>query len=253
MARRRRTKRHRHHFGSSILYKILSVVIISAAIVAALVMFFKVSTIQVSGVTKYSEEEIIAASGIEVGDNLFLLNEYEIYDSIIEKLPYVSSVSISRVFPSGVVIEVTGKNQGGILTYGHEYWVMSSRGDLLGKRAEPGSGARILGIDIQEPRVGAAIDPVEEDERKVTELLALLDALEEKGMLTGVKQMNFTEDSVISMDYADRFHVILLYGADYTYKLTQLSAVIEKLEQQGDLREGTVDLTHEGRVHFIPD
>ena len=115
MARRRHTRRRRHHRSVAVLYKLLSVVVISGAIVAALTLFFKVETITVSGTTEYSSEEIITASGIQQGDNLFLLNKYEIYESILEKLPYVSSVSISRKLPDTLLIEVTDSNQGGVI------------------------------------------------------------------------------------------------------------------------------------------
>ena len=86
-------------------------------------------------------------------------------------------------------------------------------------------------------------------------LLDLLAALEEKGMLAGVSGIHFSEESVISMDYADRFTVKLAYGADFSYKLAQLSKVIEQLELQGDMREGTIDMTNEtdGRINFIPN
>ncbi len=253
MARRRRTRRWRHRRGLGILYKLLSVIVISAAIVAALIMFFKVDKITVSGVTQYSSEEIIEASGVKVGDNLFLLNKYEIYDAIIAKLPYVSSVSINRKLPDGLVIEVMDSNQGGVIQCDGAYWVVSAQGKLLGKRAEAGKGAVISGITIEEPAVGEKMHPAEGSERRVEQLLELFEALEEKGMLQGVSRLDFTEDSVISMDYADAYAVKFPYGADFTYKLSQLSVVMEKLSEQGDIRTGTIDLMHEGRVNFIPD
>ena len=256
MARQRRhTRRRRHRRGFGILYKLLSVVVISAAIVAALIMFFKVETISVSGTTQYSSDEIIAASGVQKGDNLFLLNKYEISDAIIEQLPYVSSVNISRKLPDTLCIEVTDSNQGGVIACDGTYWVISSDGKVLGKRNEAGSGALIQGIELQQPEVGQTVAAAEGSERKLSQLLELLAALEEKGMLTGVSGIDFSENSVISMDYAQRFTVKLAYGADFSYKLAQLSKVIEQLEMQGDIREGTIDMTNEddGRINFIPN
>ena len=133
MARRRHTRRRRHHRSVAVLYKLLSVVVISGAIVAALTLFFKVETITVSGTTEYSSEEIITASGIQQGDNLFLLNKYEIYEFILEKLPYVSSVSISRKLPDTLLIEVTDSNQGGVIEDHGTYWVLSAEGKILRK------------------------------------------------------------------------------------------------------------------------
>ena len=46
-----------------------------AAIVFGVAIFFKVTTIEVQGNTLYSAEDVIAASGIEPGDNLLLVNK----------------------------------------------------------------------------------------------------------------------------------------------------------------------------------
>ena len=74
-------------------------------------------------------------------------------------------------------------------------------------------------------------------------------------MLPGVSGIDFSQDGVISMDYAQRFAVKFAYGADFSYKLAQLNKVIEQLEAQGDMRDGTIDMTNEtdGRINFIPD
>lgn len=253
MARRRHTRRRRHHRSVAVLYKLLSVVVISGAIVAALTLFFKVETIMVSGTTEYSSEEIITASGIQQGDNLFLLNKYEIYESILEKLPYVSSVSISRKLPDTLLIEVTDSNQGGVIEDHGTYWVLSAEGKLLGKRAEAGRGALITGLTLAEPEVGKKAAVEEGQERALKQLLDLLAALEEKGMLQGVGSFDFSQESVISIKYADRYVVKFPYGADFPYKLTRLGQVIERLEEQGDQRAGVLDLTADGEIHFIPD
>lgn len=253
MARRRHTRRRRHHRSAAVLYKLLSVVVISGAIVAALTLFFKVETITVSGTTEYSSEEIITASGVKQGDNLFLLNKYEIYESILEKLPYVSSVSISRKLPDTLLIEVTDSNQGGVIEDHGTYWVLSAEGKLLGKRAEAGRGALITGLTLAEPEVGKKAAVEEGQERALKQLLDLLAALEEKGMLQGVGSFDFSQESVISIKYADRYVVKFPYGADFPYKLTRLDQVIERLEEQGDQRAGVLDLTADGEIHFIPD
>ena len=49
-------------------------------------------------------EEVVAASGIEIEDNLFLLNKYSAAQAIFEKLPYVEEVTINRALPDTIVI-----------------------------------------------------------------------------------------------------------------------------------------------------
>ena len=57
-----------------------------AAIVFGVAIFFKVTTIEVQGNTLYSAEDVIAASGIEPGDNLLLVNKATTAGNILAAL-----------------------------------------------------------------------------------------------------------------------------------------------------------------------
>ena len=113
MARRNSRRRRRRSYG--VLYKIISVLVICAVIVAALTMFFKVRTITVTGDTQYGEEEIISASGVKTGDNLFLLNKYAIAESMLKELPALAqslSGPLSRL--EGRLLALSGRLPDGI-------------------------------------------------------------------------------------------------------------------------------------------
>ena len=86
MGRRRNSNRRRRgSFG--FLYKVLSMLAICGAIVVAMTLFFRVDTILVTGQQRYTQQEVVDASGIQTGDNLFLLNKYAVADSIARELP----------------------------------------------------------------------------------------------------------------------------------------------------------------------
>ena len=72
-ARRNRRGRRRNRGRFSALYKLLSVLIIFAAILMGCVVFFRVSTVEITGDSPYTEEEIRRVSGVEQGVNLFTL------------------------------------------------------------------------------------------------------------------------------------------------------------------------------------
>ena len=63
-----------------------AVLVICGAIVAALTLFFRVNTVVVSGQQRYTQQQILDASGIQTGDNLFLLNKYDVANQIIGEL-----------------------------------------------------------------------------------------------------------------------------------------------------------------------
>ena len=78
MARRRGSARRRRRGGSGFLYKLLSVLLICGCLVAAVTLFFRVDTVVITGEKRYTEAEIREASGVADGDNLFLLNKYQV-------------------------------------------------------------------------------------------------------------------------------------------------------------------------------
>lgn len=108
MARRRHSNRRRRRGNFGFLYKLLSVLVICAAVVMALTLFFRVDTIEVTGTERYTEKDVIEASGIQLGDNLFLLNKYEAARSIAEQLPYIDieDIRIRRELPDTLLIDV---------------------------------------------------------------------------------------------------------------------------------------------------
>ena len=86
MARRRGSARRRRRGGSGFLYKLLSVFLICGCLVAAITLFFRVDTVVITGEKRYTEAEIRQASGVEDGDNLFLLNKYQVIRNIADAL-----------------------------------------------------------------------------------------------------------------------------------------------------------------------
>ena len=86
MARRRGSARRRRRGGSGFLYKLLSVLLICGCLVAAVTLFFRVDTVVITGEKRYTEAEIREASGVADGDNLFLLNKYQVIRNIADAL-----------------------------------------------------------------------------------------------------------------------------------------------------------------------
>ena len=92
--------------SSGVASRLLIMLAVVAAVVFGVAIFFKIHTVEVQGNTIYSANEVIAASGIQSGDNLFTLNKEAAAGNIKAGLPYVETVSINRFLPDKVVIEV---------------------------------------------------------------------------------------------------------------------------------------------------
>ena len=216
MARRRRNNRRRRgHFG--VLYKLLSVLVICGAIIAALTLFFRVDTVAVTGQERYTQEEIVAASGVEKGDNLSLLNKNAVRQRIQDALPYIERVKrINRKLPDTLLIEVKECGDPLAVIQDGFAWLVSPGGKIVEQRgaSEAGDCPVISGCQLLAPTVGTPLALATEYATQQQSLLELLNALESAGMLDQVEGIHLEDLSLLVMDYGGRFSVQMPYGAD---------------------------------------
>lgn len=99
-------RRRQQKIRRKIFYAVMIFVVIIIGVVLSLTVFFNIATIEVKGESIYSTEEIISASGIKVGDNLFLLKKSDVQTNVCEKLPFIGSVTVKNSLPSKVVLTV---------------------------------------------------------------------------------------------------------------------------------------------------
>lgn len=250
MARRRNNRRHRRR-GFGFLLKLLCMLAVCVAILAALTLFFRVNTITVSGGERYTAQQITDASGVHYGDNLFLLNKYDVQSRIREQLPYIETIRINRRLPDTLLVDVT--ECGGTLAVVQDgsAWLISASGKIVDQLevAEASDDPTMDGCTLLSPSVGSRLVLSTEHQTQQEGLLALLRALEDAGILEQVDAVHLGSASELTMDYGGRFTVRMPYGADYAYKLRNLLAVMDKLESN---ETGTIDLRKDGEAHVLP-
>ncbi len=249
--RRRRRRRKRGRFG--FLYKLLSVLLILAALFVGCIIFFRVDEIDVEGDTIYSEEEIIQASGISLGDNLFLIHQIQAGRSVVSQLPYISEITIKLSLPSKVQITVTAATAAAALELedSDTYWAMDLNGKLLGQgdRSIAGDSLVVTGLTPLMPSEGEQLAVSVDDSTKLSSLLEILRDLTDWDILDQVQSIDLSGAAQIEMEYQDRFTVLLpMHSEDFHLLIHTLKAAAEYLDQG---QTGTIDLS--GEVHsFIP-
>ena len=227
---------------------------ICAVIIVALTLFFRVETIVVTGTERYTAEEVIQASGVETGDNLFLLNKPTVNQRIRDALPYVERVKrINRKLPDTLLIEVEECGTPLAVVQDGSAWLVSPLGKIVEQLpAGQAEGYAVIdGCQLLTPTVGTKIALATEYNAKKVSLLDLLAALEEAEMLDQVEAIHLEDASTLTMEYGGRFLVEMPYRADYQRKLQTLRLAVEKLETN---QTGTIQLLQEDRyaANFIP-
>ena len=227
---------------------------ICAVIIVALTLFFRVETIVVTGTERYTAEEVIQASGVETGDNLFLLNKPTVNQRIRDALPYVERVKrINRKLPDTLLIEVEECGTPLAVVQDGSAWLVSPLGKIVEQLpAGQAEGYAVIdGCQLLTPTVGTKIALATEYNAKKESLLDLLAALEEAEMLDQVEAIHLEDASTLTMEYGGRFLVEMPYRADYQRKLQTRRLAVEKLETN---QTGTIQLLQEDRyaANFIP-
>lgn len=252
MARRKHSNRRRRRGSSGFLYKLLSILAICGCVVAALTLFFRVDAVVITGQQRYTDQQIRDASGIESGDNLFLLNKYDAAQNILDALPYIKKIRMDRKLPDTLLIEIEESGMPLALIQEGSVWLISASGKIV-EQKDPAAVADygiISGCTLLAPSVGTQIALSAERIVQQESLLALLNALEEAGMLEDVDSIRLHDESAIYMDYIGRFTVKMPYGADYPVKMKILKLALES-EQVQENMTGTFDMMREdGRTYL---
>ncbi|MCI9300431.1 MAG: FtsQ-type POTRA domain-containing protein, partial [Oscillibacter sp.] len=202
---------------------------------------------------RYTAEEIRAASGVELGSNLYVLNKYDIVRAILGQLPYIEDIRINRKLPDTLLIEVHESGRPFALVQEGSAWLVSSGGKIVEQLPEKETGqyGRISGCELLAPSVGTNIALATEYAAQETSLLALLEALDAAGLTENVDGIRMDDLSCINMDYIGRFTVRMDYGADYDFELKKLTKTLESDKIQSNMT-GTIDLRLDSeRIYLI--
>lgn len=267
-SRSRTHRRNRGRFGP--LFKLLCVLGVVVALTGGATVFFRVEAVTVTGNQRYTQEEIIEASGIQMGDNLYALNKVRIDQRIRTRLPYVGELSINRALPNTILITVTeweavaqvavpsperaaavqeelagGDHSAEPAALAQEPWLISVKGKLLEQAPENSTAVVVTGLTAVAPRAGDMLEVPEGEATRLDALTALLGAIEEADLFAQVSQIRL-EPTRLTLRYAGRFDVKMRLNADFSYNIRLMQAVREQMEEKyGPEAAGTIDLTQE--------
>lgn len=240
------------------LLRMATVLAVVAAIILGMSLFFKVETVTVNGMQKYTAWDVREASGISDGENLLGISKAKISDSILKNLPYVQSVRVGIKLPGTVHIEITEFP----VVYAIEdteglWWLIGADGRVADATtaAEAMDITRILGIRIVGPQLGSAAvaeEPAPELDEEGNEIpvtvygrerlalaLEMVGILEENGILGKMASVDVTDLGALTMWYGNQYKVLLGDRSRLSYKIGAMNSAIG---QFGSYDSGTLDV-----------
>lgn len=261
-----RRRRKRSRFG--VLLKLLCAVTAVAALTVGSTVFFQAEEILVNGNVRYTQEEIVAATGIQLGDNLYKMNKGEICRELCRDLPYIQEANIRRSLPSTIIINVRELRAVAQIAVPPTYvasaeelkqlpegeepprsatepWFISESGKLLEPAGADSTAIVVTGLTPLDPASGTALKVPEGEELLKTALLDLLAALEEQGKAENVSAVEI-HPGWMDMNYLNRFKVRMPLGGDLGKKLNVLEEVVKRTDaKHGETATGSIDLTRQ--------
>ncbi len=273
MARRRRHRRNNRNGGRFLgVYLLFTVILAAAAITAGCIVFFKVHHVEVScrldgkvvsegRTAHYTREELMEAAGIKLEENLCMLNKNRAAANLLDRLPYVASVSIQKKLPGTLVLNVTeSKAVAAVQMEDKSWWLMDVNGKLLEQSKDRQSCSVVKGLTLLNPEAGKVIEVPDGSDEEVPSqrlqkdsLIHLLKPLQSYGLADEVKTINLSSDSELTLNYAGRIKVKIPLEADFEYKVKYFSEILTEYipKHWSEKDTGTLDMTYsDGHPHL---
>ena len=115
------------------MVRLLSAATFAVIMIAALLLTYFVliiDKIEVYGCERFTEEEIIAASGLSTGQHMWFA-KLGAAKAAVEADPYIASLEITRVYPDKLVLRVTERKEKAVILGMNTHAVIDGEGYVL--------------------------------------------------------------------------------------------------------------------------
>lgn len=238
-------------------YTIMTICIAAAVLVifaaASVSLFLRINDVVVEGVSRYDDETIIEASGLEYGQNLYSIDKSEIEKSITSNCPYIKSVRVDRRMPDVIALIVVEEQPAYYFELYGEYFVLSESMRVLERTTSMTSllldYQQIIQLKTQTVKravVGEQI--VFENEGYISYAQQMLSTFMSSELGSGISLVDFSNRFAIFFIYANRLRIDVGSIDNIYMKITIAGRIIEKLGA-GD--KGTINVENDPAYYII--
>lgn len=226
----------------------LTVLFLIVGVVLCLTVFFNIAEIAVTGDEIYNYEQITQASGIEIGENLFLLSAKNAAQNIEKTLPYVEKAEIKRSLSCKVTIQVTAATAVAALDNGESYTLLNASGKVL----EDGVMALSDGILVLEAGEISEAVPGEQvvfaNADAVSDFVTVFGALQDGG-IADITELDVRDRMLIKAKYQNRIVLKLGEASSVPDKIDFIKATLERCEQNSPEFKGSIDFSIDKKAY----
>ncbi|MBQ3603108.1 MAG: FtsQ-type POTRA domain-containing protein [Clostridia bacterium] len=244
---RRRQKRRKQIIN----YAAVCLAVLALAVVLSLTVFFQVNEFVIKGKSPYTEEQIINACGIRMGENIIRCDAKSVGDKLSQALPYIGSAAVERSASGKVTITVKTVEPCWSVINGEQAVLIDAGGKVLEiASAEKALEATIVqGIVVSEAVPGQAVVLQEDVPFSYLDTIGKAIASADIDKLTS---LNLSDTDYMQALYDGRINIIIGGSDNLTMKLALASEVIKRENSIDPAQYGTIDLTIDDMAYFRP-
>lgn len=244
-AERARKKRRRRNM---IVAAVLTAVVLVVGIVLCLTVFFNIAAITVDGDEIYNAQQIVEASGLRVGENMFLMSAKKTAAQIEKNLPYIEKAEIKRSLSCTVTVTVHRAQAVAALESEDTYILLNASGKVLE------DGVFTLADSLLILNAGAVHSavPGESVEFASPESLQTFSAVYQAlcdAQITGITALDIENPMLVTARYQDRILLKLGEASAIPEKTNFIRATLERCEKNTPNFRGTIDFTIDKKAY----
>lgn len=230
----------------------VAIVMVIAGIVALVYCYAygaPIAKISVSGKTDYTSEEIIAACGVELGDNMLRVRNRDVNKALCAALPYIQSAKVEYDLPDTLVLKVTQTKEKYLIVGKSSYLCLSEEGKVLSlkkKKVKEGQ-FRLEGFDWQDAVEGTVYKPEGDNAARFENAKKIVEQLE-LNELPGANTLKLQTDHPLVIQYEGRINIYLNGTDDLSEKISLVAGILKN--EVSPNSQGYIDARFEGRAFY---
>lgn len=225
---------------------VISLVIFLCALVFVAYELFKVRKITVAGCETRSQDDIIALSGLEYHEGIYMVDKQEVFDALAQD-PYIKPVEVQIKYPDNVLISIEERKEaayiekdGAFVVIDHEGWVLK-----VVMTPEEAPYPLIAGLPADSMEVGKQIGT--RDAFKIGVLTRVLDASVKAGMAASIIDVSLAADIVMTL--SDGLVIELGDDTALAEKFQLVEVTKQEIAQLGQTG-GTLDVSSVKKAYY---
>lgn len=229
------------------VYLSIILVVLIVGVVLSLTVLFKTNNVNVNGLNGvYTEQDIVSASGLTLGVNIFTAPKGRAEDRIEKKFPYIEEAEVYSSFPDTINIDITIATPACVVEGLGGYYIVSDKGKVLEVSAtDDEAGIPIIeGISAEATAVGEYInfgsDVIKQTMQEIFAAFKEYDCQK----ITAINIKAEEESFAIKYVYDNRIVVFLGLPEHINYKIQTADKIIkDKLDVGGAMVAGDLDVS----------